>query len=313
MAKVDQSVPGRRLKLLGAACGLGFPDHGCALAPDEVRRAGNALWLRPGGQLAWEGTVRVADVPDEKAPAAIAAFNRKLAQRVARLAGKDDLLVVMGGDHAIAPGTWSGVRHALDGPLGLLWIDAHLDAHTPETTHTGNIHGMPLAALLGHGPKRFTHVLQETPVLDPSHVAVVGMRSREPQEAALLAGLGVRVMDMQEVGRRGLREVLAEAVEIAGGDTAGFGISLDMDAIDTEDAPGVNTPVTGGIPVADLVEALRALRLDARLSAVEIAEYNPTLDRDGATLRCVLDLIAALAPEAGESHPLRREETLQSE
>ena len=305
----DQTVAygGRRCKLLGAASGLGFPDRGCALAPDRVRQASKMLWQRSGGGLAWEGIVRLADPPDARPLAALARFNRRLARRVSALGRGADLLVVIGGDHAIAPGTWSGVRQALGGKLGLIWIDAHLDAHTPQTSHTGNLHGMPLAALLGHGPKQLTQVIGQSSVLDPDAVVVLGVRSFEAEEAALLDRLGVRVVAISEVRRRGLAATLAEAVEIVARNSTGFGISLDLDAIDPMAAPGVNTPVAGGIPVGDLIEGLRAVRADARLKGVEIAEYNPALDRADTTLDLVLDLLAALAPDGDATHPLKLE------
>jgi ornithine--oxo-acid transaminase len=292
---------------LGAASGLGFPNRGSALAPDRVREASTMLWQRSGAGLVWEGIVRLAGPPDAKPLATLLRFNRCLARRVSALARGDDLLVVIGGDHAIAPGTWAGVRQALGGKLGLIWIDAHLDAHTPQTSHTGNLHGMPLAALLGQGPKAFVQVTGETPILDAATVVVLGVRSFEAEEAALLDRLGVRVVAMDEVRRRGLGQVFAEAVETAARNTAGFGISLDLDVIDPHAAPGVNTPVAHGIQAGDLIEALRALRADARLKAVEIAEYNPALDSADATLNLLLDLLAALLPDGQPAHPLRLE------
>lgn len=162
---------------------------------------------------------------------------------------------------------------------------------------------MPLAALLGQGPKQLIDVLGDVPIVDSAHVMVIGVRSSDPEEAALLDKLGVRVFDMGEVARRGLCEVLAEAVEIVAHDTAGFGISLDMDVIDSTAAPGVNTPVPGGIQPDRLIEALHAVCLDARLKAVEIVEYNPILDHDDRTLRVLLDILAALMPAAREAHP----------
>lgn len=299
---------GRRLRLLGAACGLGFPDQGCDLAPDRIRQASKALWLRSGEGLVWEGILRLRESEDAAPLSAVSRFNRRLARQTCALARGNELLVVMGGDHVIAPGTWSGVRRALGGPLGLIWLDAHLDSHTQSTSHTGNLHGMPLAALLGHGPRQLTRVLGEPLVLKPARVVVIGVRSFESEEAALLNQLGVRIVQMSEVNRRGLASVMAEAVQIVSRDTLGFGISLDMDVIDPADAPGVNTPVPGGIAAGNLAEALHAVREDARLKAVEIVEYNPALDRGDITLNRVLELLAALAPSPEAAHPLLLEQ-----
>lgn len=298
---------GRQLRLLGAAAGMGYPDHGCALAPDQLRLASKALWLNSGGSAAWAGVVRERHGAGSPSLAAIGAFNRRLARRVRQLAQGDGLTVVIGGDHAIAPGTWAGVRQAIDGPLGLIWIDTHLDAHTPQTTPTGNVHGMPLAALLGKGPRVLTSPLGAAPIVAPEQVVVVGMHSCEAEELALLAELGVRIFDRAAIARDGLPAVMAEAVRIATQGTAGFGVSLDLDVLDPAVAPGVNTPVAGGLAAAELLAALGVLRSDLRLKAVEIVEYNPLRDRDLRTQRVLLDALAALAPEAAEAHPLRLE------
>ncbi|MGA7181093.1 MAG: arginase [Thiobacillaceae bacterium] len=293
----DLNHAGRRCRVLGAASGLGFTDHGCALAPDRLRQAGSKLLLSAGGTLDWEGIIRVSDTVDGTPLGAVSRFNHRLAQRVDTVAQDSNLLTVIGGDHSIAPGTWAGVRHALGGPLGLIWIDAHPDAQTPETTHTGNIHGMPLAALLGQGPGQLIDVLGDVPIVNPAHVIVIGVRAVEPEEMALLSKLGVRVVEMGKVVQRGLASVLMEAVEIVTRGTAGFGISLDMDVIDPSAAPGVNKPVPGGILADGLIEVLRVVRRDVRLKAVEIVEFNPSLDRDGRTLHLLLNLLAALVSD----------------
>lgn len=301
------AIPERHLRVLGAAAGLGFPDPGCALAPDRVREASQAVWLAAGGGLSWEGMLRSR--ARANSVAALAAFDRRLARRVRTLADGADLLAVLGGDHAIAPGTWAGARGALGAAPGLIWIDAHLDAHTPATTRTGNLHGMPLACLLGHGPPQLTRLAGDATgaILDPAHVVVLGARAFDPQEAALLERLGARVIGIDAVRRQGLAAMLAEALAIAARSPAGFGISLDLDAVDPVAAPGVNTPVAGGIPAAGLVEALRGLRDDPRLKLVEIVEFNPLRDVDGRSLELVLDLLAALAPTAPARHPLQLE------
>ncbi len=303
----EQPLSTRPLHLLGAASGWGYPDHGCALAPDQLRLASKALWLQAGGGIGWAGVVRAPDAGAATPLAAIAAFNRRLARQVHKLMAEDELPVIIGGDHAIATGTWAGVRQALAGPLGLIWIDTHLDAHTPATTPTGNIHGMPLAALLGHGPRALIEAFGAVPIVEPGHVAVVGMHSCEPEELALLTALGVRIFARTEIARRGLPAVMADAVQIATQGTTGFGVSLDLDVLDPTVAPAVNTPVAGGLAAADLIAAMRDLRCDPQLKAVEIVEYNPARDRDLRTQQVLLDVLAALAPAVAEDHPLRLE------
>lgn len=202
---------------------------------------------------------------------------------------------MLGGDHSCAIGTWTGIAQAI-GPLGLIWIDAHMDAHTPETTPSGMLHGMPVASLLGHGGPRLA--ARGSSAFDPRRVCLVGVRSFEAAEAALLDRLGVRVFSMFEVRRRGLAEVMAEALAIARDGAASFGISLDLDAIDPRDAPAVGTAVPGGIRAADLRDALARLGSDPGCAALEITEYNPYLDRDGVTVRLVADIAESLLAPA---------------
>lgn len=208
---------------------------------------------------------------------------------------------MLGGDHTCAVGTWTGIAGALAvrGPLGLVWIDAHMDAHTPSTSPSGMLHGMPLACLLGHGDPRLTAITGDAR-LDPGRVCLVGVRNFETGEAALLRRLGVRVFFMHEVARRGLDAVLADALATAGEGAAGVGLSLDLDALDPRDAPGVGTPAPGGIRGTELVRSLARTAASAALAGVEIVEYNPYRDRGGVTARLVGDVLGAL-PVKGRS------------
>ena len=196
----------------------------------------------------------------------------------------------------LAPiGTWSGVAAAVRarGPLGLIWIDAHMDAHTPATSPSGALHGMPLACLLGHGEASLV-ALMKGHALDPGHVCLVGVRSFEPDEAELLSRLGVRVFSMDEIDQRGLGEVMADAHAIATHGTAGFGITIDLDVIDPAEAPGVGTPVPWGLESAALAHALAAVSGDPRLVAAEIAEYNPRADSEAHTTGVAAQLATAV-------------------
>jgi arginase len=199
---------------------------------------------------------------------------------------------VIGGDHSCAGGTWTGVARTLDGGLGLVWIDAHMDSHTPATSHTGRLHGMPLAWLLGQDDDPLYGL--GAGVLEPRHVCLVGVRSYEPEEDERLRGLGVRVVFMDEIRSRGIDAVLGEALAIATAGTAGFGVSIDLDVITPDEAPNVGTPVKGGVSSAALAGALEKIPACSGLSAVELVEYSPRLDRDGRSARVALDLLAAL-------------------
>lgn len=206
---------------------------------------------------------------------------------------------VVGGDHTSAIGTFSGVAHALreQGDLGLIWIDAHMDSHTPATSESGNIHGMPVAALLGHGFKELTHILDANPKIKPAHLSLIGVRSFEHGEANFLRDLNVRIYYMEEVQERGLMTVIKEAQERAKQGTAGYGVSLDLDAIDPEDAPGVDVPEPNGLAGADVLAAMTYLAQDPELLATEIVEFDPQQDREQKTEILIAKLLGCLMPE----------------
>jgi len=214
-----------------------------------------------------------------------------LAATVADSLRQGHLPCVLGGDHSCAGGTWTGVRRALDGALGLVWIDAHMDAHTPGTSHTGRLHGMPLAWLLGQDDNPLYGLAAG--VVEPRHVSLIGVRSFEPEEQVRLARLGVRVFMNDEVKRRGLDAVFAEALAIATAGTAAFGISLDLDVVTPDEAPAVGTPVAGGVSGAGLARALGRIGGRAELAAVELVEYSPRRDRGGRSARVAIEILAA--------------------
>ncbi len=285
-------APGRRrVQIIAAASGLGAGQPACGDGPARLRLAGlDAHLAARGVPIAWGETLFPDPMPGEPVLAAVGRFCERLARAVAGVVRAGGLPLVLGGDHSCAMGTWRGVAQAA-GPIGLLWIDAHLDAHTPQTSHTGRPHGMPLAALLGHGGDA---LCAGDTAFAPEHVCVVGVRSFEPEEATLLAALGVRVYTMQEIERRGLAPVLAEALARVRAGTVGYGITLDLDAIDPADAPAVTTPVAHGLRGAALVAALTEMTQSCPPCAAEIVEYEPHLDRGGATSRLVEELAAAM-------------------
>lgn len=218
---------------------------------------------------------------------------QQLASTVSALLKKHACFTVLGGDHTAAIGTWSGVYDALHhkGELGLIWIDAHMDSHTPATSETGRLHGMPLACLLGQGDQAFTGILHAAPKFRPENVCLVGVRSFESGEAELLDKLGVKVYFMEEVRTRGIEIVLQEAVQHVGRHTMGYGISLDLDGIDPRDAPAVDVPEPDGIHAADLLKGLRQIVRDPRLLATEIVEFDPSHDINHQTEKLVAELL----------------------
>lgn len=206
--------------------------------------------------------------------------------------------MVIGGDHSCAIGTWSGAAQAIAsrGNLGLIWIDAHMDSHTPQTSHSGAVHGMPLAALLGQGDSRLTAILGASAKLKPNHICLIGVRSFEEEEAALLAKLGVRIYDHDEVNARGIAEVLAEAHALIKQHTVAYGISVDLDAVDPHEAPGVGSPEPGGLSGKALCAELARYKHDASLLGIEVVELNPVRDKLGLTsalaMRILLSVVA---------------------
>jgi arginase len=285
----------RQIELIGAAWGLGGADPGCAeapavLAPLLERR------LAECGTPVCVGPILEAPPGERRKQLAVSKLCGLLASAVADARRRGRLPCVLGGDHSCAGGTWTGVARTLrdtgSGPLGLLWIDAHMDSHTPATSHTGRLHGMPLAWLLGEDDHPLYGLASG--VLDPRHVCLLGVRSFEPEEDERLRRLGVRVVFMQEILERGIDAVIGEALEIVTAGTSAFGVSIDLDVITPEEAPHVGTPVSGGVSSAQLARALERIAGRPALAAVELVEYSPRLDREGRTARVALDLLAAV-------------------
>ena len=287
----------RDVAIIGVASGWGARDRRCGDGPLSLRESGILHCLNgAAGKISGFETLHVTDsMQSRDVLDRVAELDQRLALLVSAKLKNRALPVVVGGDHACAVGTWSGVRTALPPhmELGLIWIDAHMDSHVPATSPSGALHGMPLACLLGEGPESLTKLAGPAPKLRPKHVCLIGVRSFESGERALLERLGVRVFFMDEVRARGFAAVWRDAVEHVTRGTAGYGVTIDMDAIDPGDAPGVGTPVRDGIAGDDLIRAVRQLHDDPKLLAVEIAEYNPYEDRQRLTLRLLRRLICA--------------------
>jgi len=299
-------VRGRKVDLIGVASGLGGADASCAQAPARLAASGLEGRLRESGvDASWDATL----VPKRShgLAGAVAGLCAELAARVAQSLRGGRFPCVIGGDHSCAVGTWSGAATALKarGPLGLVWIDAHMDSHTPGTSPSGRAHGMPLAALLGQCGHALAGLVDG--MLLPRHVCLVGVRSYEPAEAELLERLGVRVFGIEEVRRRGLARVMDDAMAIANEGTAGYGVTLDLDALDPRELPAVATPAASGIRGDELLRDFERIGRDPRLIAFELAEYCPRLDRDGRSERLICRLLCAALGGAGEDSQVRAE------
>lgn len=285
--------PFRPVRIIGVASGHGAQDRGCASGPEILQQAGlTAQLARRGIDVCWSAMLQPQEGHEL---AVVSAICSELAERVSTLVKNGECPLVVGGDHSCAIGTWKGVLQARSTtePIGLIWIDAHMDAHTVLTSPSGALHGMPLACLLGHGAAALT-AIGNGATLDPRHVCLIGVRSFEEGEAALLASLGVRIFHMDEVAQRGLKAVMRDALVIAQTGTAGFGITIDLDALDPDETPAVGSPVAGGIRQAALLEALTLFGAHPSLLAIELVEYNPRHDNQAGTLPFMIDLIDTL-------------------
>lgn len=293
------------LALIGAAIGCGAPDERCADAPLALRDGGLAAALSNSGlRAAWQAvhlTPRRSDGADPLAT--VGDLARRLAIDTATLVQARQRFVAFGGDHTAAIGIWSGAARGLRTPgqngekagsFGLIWIDAHMDAHTFATTESRMIHGMPVACLLGHGEPTLTRLAGPQAAVAPENLCLIGTRSFESGEAALLARLGVRVIAIDEVHRIGFAAALSEARAIASNGTAGYGLSLDIDAFDPAEAPGTGYWEPDGLHADEVAPALRALASDARFVGLEVAEYNPHKDADGRTARMIERIVKAV-------------------
>jgi arginase len=288
----------RDVAIIGVASGWGAPNRGCEDGPQALQASGILQCLNniEGRSAPSFEMLRISDiVQDQDALSHVADIDQRLAALVADQLKKHILPIVVGGDHSCAVGTWSGVRAAVppNQEFGLIWVDAHMDSHVPDTSPSGALHGMPLACLLGEGPAPLTALAGPTPKLRPQHTCLIGVRSFERGEQVLLERLGVRVFFMEEVRARGFAAVWEEAVRHVAQAEGGYGLTIDLDAIDPRDAPGVGTPESDGIAGDDLIRAVRHLHDNAELLAVEIAEYNPHVDQGRVTLRLLRRLICA--------------------
>jgi arginase len=224
----------------------------------------------------------------------IAATCSNLAQIVERAASHGQFPLVLGGDHSVAVGTVSGLSNYYrqqNKKIGLVWIDAHADMNTPETSPTGNVHGMPLACIAGDGPPELTQLYGFSPKVEPSHIAIVGLRSVDVGEKANVHRLGVHAYTMRDIDERGLRAVVQEALEVANDGTEGFHLSFDMDSVDPHEAPGVGTPVKGGFTYREAHLAMENICDFDRMLGLEFVEVNPVIDEGNRTAILAVELI----------------------
>ncbi len=202
--------------------------------------------------------------------------------------------IVLGGDHSIAAGSLSGVAAHFkkkEKRIGLIWLDAHGDINTPESSPSGNIHGMPLAAAMGYGAIELVELLDFKPKVEPQNISLVGIRDLDSQEKKLAKKSGVHVFTMRDIDERGMREVMSDALKYAMDDTGGIAVSLDMDFVDPSDAPGVGTPVRGGVTYREAHLAMEMIADTEAMVSLEVVEINPVIDEHNRTALLGVELV----------------------
>lgn len=289
------------LALIPFSCGWGAKLRGCADGPSSLKKWKLAEQLAEAGLAAEWGEFTRFDAPEKSLTPAqalplVARYNAALEAQVAAAIAAKKIPVTLGGDHSMAVGTWSGVTRAMgvQKKLGLIWFDAHLDAHTPRTSPSLAYHGMPVAVLLGDGAEELTSIGGPGAKIAPQHLCLIGIRSFEEAEHRFLADLGVRVFYMDEIKERGMKAVMQEALTIATTGADGFGITVDLDGFDPYEAPGVGSPEGHGFSRADGLAAIHGFGCHPGFVALEIAEYNPYRDRNHATSALVRDIIVSV-------------------
>jgi len=290
------------LTIIGVPLDLGSGRRGVDMGPSAVRVADL------NGRLASLGyeVMDVGDVPvsiaetlhygdrHSKFLPEILQTCEHLARLVEETLGKAQLPIVLGGDHSIAIGTLAGVAKHYDAQqetVGLIWFDAHADFNTPQSSPSGNVHGMPLAASVGVGPGQLTQFCGINPKIKPQNAVLVGVRDIDTQEKEYLASSAVRVFTMRDIDERGMRSVVEEAIRIASLHTAGLAVSWDMDFVDPSFAPGVGTPVKGGASYREAHLAMEMIADTNRLVSLELVEVNPVLDHMNTTAALGVELI----------------------
>ncbi len=297
-----QALPPRRIRVIGVPLDMGASRRGVDMGPSAVRVAGLEARLEALGHRVTDGGNIRVEIAETQAPGSdnarylqpIAETCTRTAEAVFKTLEEGMTPLVLGGDHSLAAGSVSGVAeyYRRQGQkIGVLWIDAHSDINTPETSPSGNVHGMPLAALLGLGPDLLGNLYGYSPKIAPDNAVLIGVRDIDSAERENIRRAGVaEVYTMRDIDERGMRAVMEEALRAAGRGTAGYHVSLDMDWIDPEDAPGVGTPVRGGATYREAHLAMEIIADHGRLLSFEIVEVNPVIDEHNRTADLAVEL-----------------------
>ncbi len=297
-----QSLPTRKIRVIGVPLDMGASRRGVDMGPSAMRVAGLEARLEALGHRVTDGGNIRVEIPETQTAGSeraryleqIAEVCQRTGDAVLKTLEEGMTPLLLGGDHSLAAGSVSGVSEFYrqrEQKIGVLWIDAHSDINTPETSPSGNVHGMPLAALLGLGPEALGNLYGYAPKVAAENTVLIGVRDIDSAERANIKRAGVgEVYTMRDIDERGMRAVMEEAMRAAGRGTVGYHVSLDMDWIDPEDAPGVGTPVRGGATYREAHLAMEIIADHGRLLSFEIVEVNPVIDEHNRTADLAVEL-----------------------
>jgi arginase len=292
----------QKIRIIGVPMDLGASRRGVDMGPSALRVGGIAWHLKSMGHHVEDvGNVLVKQPEEQhfgekksKYLAEIAETCKGLADIVEKTLEDGLLPLVMGGDHSIAIGTVGGAAahfRKKEKRIGLLWLDAHADMNTPESSPSGNIHGMPVAAIAGYGPDELTQLTGPKPMVNPRNISMIGVRDIDSKEKKIIKESGVHVFTMRDLDERGMREVMAEALRAASDETDGIVVSLDLDFVDPADAPGVGTPVRGGVTYREAHLAMEMVADTKSVVSLEVVEVNPIIDQHNQTAQLCIELV----------------------
>jgi arginase len=275
------------------------------MGPSAVRVAGLESKLESlGHEVEDAGNISVvlaeqkkSGDPNAKYLKEITATCTKAAEMVIKSLEQGKVPLMLGGDHSIAVGTMSGVAEFYKRQkqhVGLIWIDAHSDINTPDTSPSGNVHGMPLGAIMGLGPTELANIFDWSPKVRPENCVLVGIRDVDLAEKENIRRAGIEVFTMRDIDERGMRTVMEEALRMAGRGTVGYHVSLDMDWVDPEDAPGVGTPVPGGSTYREAHLAMEIIADHGRMLSLDVVEVNPVIDEHNQTAELAVELVSSV-------------------
>ena len=281
---------------------LGAGRRGVDMGPSALRVANlNEKLAAIGYAVEDLGNVLVDQPESSPVGPSHARYLPQIAHTCARLAGmveqaaeRGHVPLVLGGDHSVAAGTVAGISRQFrkrNQKLGLIWIDAHADMNTPESSPSGNVHGMPLACCIGLGSPELAQLAGYAPAVEPGSVSIVGLRSVDEVERLNVRDTGVHPFTMRDIDERGMRSVMQEAIRYATLGTGGFHLSFDMDAVDPSEAPGVGTPVHGGITYREAHLAMETICDSGQMASIEVVEVNPVMDEANRTAILAVELI----------------------